>query len=212
MARSIALRCGAALEIRLESVEGAAQRVQALRRVVEAAMLAPPAGPTLWLRGWVAAHSGDPEGGLKLILEGHGLHMQRGMFVLCTEALLYATDAAILQGNFADARRYLTEGLEWARRLEEGLVLPELLLRQARIELAEGNAAAAEAAMRESVRVSRECGALNSELQGLVALVERPGRTEEDRGALAAAYGRITEGFDVKICCRARELLATPEA
>jgi hypothetical protein len=214
MARAFALRCAATLDIRLECFERAVQRIQALRRVVESAMLAPPAGPTLWLRGWAEAHSGDPETGLKLILEGHQLHVRQGMFVLCTEALLYATDASIVRCNFIDARRYLNEGLEWSRRLEEGLIHPELLLREAHIELAEDNASAADTAMRESARVARERGALNSELHALVTLVEqsghRSGRNREDRKALEAAYGRITEGFDIKICRRAQELLATP--
>lgn len=207
MARALSLRCAASLDVRLQAHESAAERIEALREIVESEMLAPPAGPTLWLRGWSEARFGDPAVGLKWILEGHQLHMRQDMHVLCTEAMLYAAEASLARQDLVGACDFLEQGMSWSRRLGEGLVLPDLLLLKARLALAEGDPTEARAALLESARVAQGREALGAELNAHIALAELPGHTDEDLDVLAATYARITEGFDIHACVRARALL-----
>jgi adenylate cyclase len=86
----------------------------------------------------------------------------------------------------------------------------ELLRQQAELLLAEGDAAEAEACLKEAIEVARRQEAKAWELRATTSLARlwhEQGRTGEAHSLLAEIYGGFTEGFDTPDLLEARALL-----
>ena len=130
----LALAYAALLQGRLGRPERALELADAMLKVVSDHALAEGEGPALGLRGWALAHLGQPEAALPLIQQGCELQLQRGNLGGGTTALLgYAAEAFALAGRWPEAQAKIDEALALARRIGEGLFLPDLLLLQERI-------------------------------------------------------------------------------
>jgi DNA-binding winged helix-turn-helix (wHTH) protein/tetratricopeptide (TPR) repeat protein len=207
-ARVLSLWCACLLYARLSLVEDVAKYSTALGRVVAETGVRQGAGPSLWFRGWVEARRLAPRRGLALILEGYAQHESLGMYAGCTEVLGYAAEAALLDDQHDAAQRHIDDALALSARIGEQGMLCDLLLLQARIAAARGEGDAARAWRERALAAARAEDALGWEINALVANAEDPERTPADLAALAAAFARLTEGFDTFVAARARVLLA----
>jgi DNA-binding winged helix-turn-helix (wHTH) protein/tetratricopeptide (TPR) repeat protein len=211
--RVLSLWCACLLYARLSLVEEVAKYSTALGRVVAETGVRQGVGPSLWFRGWVEARRLAPRAGLALILDGYAQHESLGMYAGCTEVLGYAAEAALLDDRYDAAQRHIDDALALSARIGEEGMLCDLLLLQARIAAARGEGDAARAWRERALAAARAEDALGWEINALVANAENPERTPADIAALAAAYARLTEGFDTFVAARARALLAeTPAA
>jgi hypothetical protein len=207
MARSLALRSASTIEMRLRNPKGVLQHTAELQKIIDSHALTPPVGPNLWLTGWAKAELGDPQAGLELIQSGHEQHLRFGMLTGSVEAQMIATRVLVTMQDWPRAQAHLNEGLQLCQRLGEGMFLPDFRLMQGRIAAAGGRAAEARDMIGSAVEIARMQGALQSEIDGWVALAE----LDIDRPAalceLAAAMERLTEGRDLPVWATARELL-----
>jgi DNA-binding winged helix-turn-helix (wHTH) protein/tetratricopeptide (TPR) repeat protein len=206
MALMLAHWASAMLEVRLDNPDGVARHAALLADIVERAMIAQGQGPSLWLRGWAEARAGNPRTGHAHILEGFACHARLGMYAGCTEVLGYAAEALIEAKDWHAAQAQLEEAFALARRIGERLALPMLHLLQARIALSRQDRAAARASMLDSLREAKAQQALGLELKALTQLVQLD-REPKDVATLAAAYQKVTEGFDTPLYRCAGELL-----
>jgi DNA-binding winged helix-turn-helix (wHTH) protein/tetratricopeptide (TPR) repeat protein len=200
---------GAMVEARLGNDKELARQAGELGKFIQTTMLPQGQGPSLWLRGLAEARLGEPRVGHRHILEGYACHARLGMYGGCTEILGYATEALILDRDWAGARRQLEEGFALAQRIGERVALPDLLLLRARIDLGENDPTAARESMHEALQEARRQHARGSELSTLVALAELKDSQPGDLAALAQAYRAMSEGFDTKVYRRAGELVGT---
>jgi ATP/maltotriose-dependent transcriptional regulator MalT len=119
----------------------------------------------------------------------------------------YAAEASLLAGELEAAQREVDEALQVAKALEERVYLPQLLLIEAAIARACGEAAAARASVRRAVAEAREQEAPWLELIALLELCEHDRATAKERQALAALVDRLPEAADTTAVTRARALL-----
>jgi tetratricopeptide (TPR) repeat protein len=208
MAGLLAQWLGGMIEVRLRHPDLVRQRGLALEKLLANHMLLQAEGPILWFRGLAEAQLGDPRQGLAWILEGYERRMRLGLRAGTTEVLGYVADALVLDRRWEPALEKVNEALRSVEECGEHALLPDLLLIRARIEAGLGNPQQAQATMREALRIARSQGALMDELNALVALVEFDNESTADVDALAAAYARVTEGFDTTNITGARLLLA----
>jgi len=164
--------CGGMVAARLGETKDLARHAGELSKVVESAMIAQARGPALWLRGLAEARLGKPRIGYGRILEGYECHARHGMYGGCSEVLGYAAEALILAEDWTAAQMQVDAAFELAARIHERLYLPDLLLLRARIQMHEGNEAAAHALLEESQREARAQGAFTQERNALVAARE----------------------------------------
>ncbi len=208
MTRMLGYWLAGMVDVRLGNAEGVAAHGAALLKLFETTQLPQAEGPSLWLRGWAQAHLGEPDEGYERIVAGYQTRMRQGLYAGATEALAYAAEALAEAGRWKEAKEKVLESLAFARERNERLLLPEHSLILARLERALGNVESARKALVEGRDEARAQRALMPELKALVALAELPDRTGADLEALENAYARVTEGFDVPACVRARAILA----
>jgi tetratricopeptide (TPR) repeat protein len=208
MAQMVACWFGALLEVRLGNPERVAALATALRAFVDDAALAQGEGPSRWFRGWAEARLGSPRAGYRLIRDAFDHNSRHGMFSGSTEVLGYAAEALILAEDWVAAQAELDQALQLAQKLTERVYMPQLLVLQGRIALAQGDIDAARASMQAALREARRQRALWLELTALVALCELDNAVPKDLSALKDARARLREGFDTALVMRADELLA----
>lgn len=207
MARSLARRSAAQLEVRLMDVQRVALLAAELGKIVEEHGLAQPAGPALWLRGWAEAHLGHPHVGYQHIMEGSNLFARLGMYATCTEVLGHAAEAQMLMGDWSEAQARLDEALRLAQRIGERFILPQLLLLQSQIALARGDAAAAGKVIEAALAEAHSQNALEYALKAQLALAALS-NASKDRDALAGLYRQVWDGHDTKLRAQVREFLS----
>lgn len=207
MALLVATWFAAAFEVRLGNTDRVAKLADEMRAVVEDAALAQGYGPSRWYQGWVEARLGSPQVGHRLIRDAFEHNMKLGSLSASPEVLGYAAEALILASDWDAAQNQLNEALQLAERLSERAYLPQLLLLQARIDLAQNKPEAARTMMHAAVYEAREQQALWQELTALVALCEIDDPASEDFEALRVAYARLTEGVDTSLATKVRKLL-----
>lgn len=207
MARMLALWVAGLVEAMLEQPELVVTIADRLEEVVTGHSLAQGEGPVRWLRGWARARLGEPLAGHAEIVEGYGRHLRLGMYAGASHVQCYAVDALALAGDWERADIQAGEAVALVRSIGERLGLAELLVRQGRVARALGRPGQAEAALREALAESREQGALWTELGALLALCEADPPLAADVRALAAAYGRLAEGFDLPLAGAVRQRL-----
>ena len=141
------------------------------------------------------------------IREGYELSVPLGMRALASEARTYAAEALANAGDWAGARQELEEAMQCADAIGEREYLPQLLVLDARIADALGEAKRARESIRQAIAEARAQEAPWLELAALSALCERPDVSAKDFAALAHVVEQLTEGLDTAQVARARELL-----
>jgi predicted ATPase len=150
---------------------------------------------------------------LPLLLKGLDAFRASGSWLTLPFQLSVLGDACTQAGRFEDARRALDEGLALAEKNDERCQEAELHRLKGELLLAESQGqAAAEECFREAIETARRQQSRAWELRAamsLARLLQRQGRRDEARAALAAVYGTFTEGFTTPDLVDARALLET---
>jgi DNA-binding winged helix-turn-helix (wHTH) protein/tetratricopeptide (TPR) repeat protein len=160
-----------------------------------------------WWHGWADARSGSPSDGYRRIREAYEEHTGLGMRSGASEVLGYAAEALLLAGDCNAAQVELREALRVGEELGERVYLPQLLLLEAAIALAQGQPDAGIAAVRRAVDEARAQEAPWLELLALVELCEHHDATAEDQQALATLVDQLPETHGTELVKRARSLL-----
>ena len=124
-------------------------------------------------------------------------------------------DAYTQAGRFTDAHSVFAEAFATAEKNDDRFQEAELHRLFGELLLAEsgdrdGAAVAAEACFRRAIDLARRQDSRAWELRATTSLArlwQQQGRSEDARGALAAVYGRCTEGFATPDLAEARVLL-----
>jgi DNA-binding winged helix-turn-helix (wHTH) protein/tetratricopeptide (TPR) repeat protein/type II secretory pathway predicted ATPase ExeA len=195
------------LEIRFDNPQKVLEHAELIDKIVARTCVSQGEGPSRYLRGWALARLGRPAEGIALIRDGLERHLRIGMVASSTEVIGYCAEALVLAGDWDGANRELARAFARARELDEQFYLPVLLMLQARVAGGQGDAAAARNWLREAIRTAREQQAAGFELKALLALVEHPASTADDRRELALLLESLTEGRDAPDVVRARALV-----
>ena len=155
------------------------------------------------LRGWALAALGRPGEGIPEIVRGIELSRATGARMDDAYYLGLLADARARARLEDDAQSALDEALDVVRGSRTFFYEPELHRLRAEVLAASGRPDAAEASVREALRIARTQGAPSLELRAAVTLVDLVG----DQGPLAAVYSRFTEGFESPDLRRAAEAL-----
>ncbi|HUN70212.1 MAG TPA: AAA family ATPase [Burkholderiales bacterium] len=196
----------ALFEVRMGNPQRVADVSEQIRVLVDEYALQ-PLGAHLWFRGWAEAQLGDPRAGHRLIREGYSEAVRLGMRAWASETLGYAAEALARAGDWVAARRELEEAMRCANAIGEREYLTQLLLLDARIADALGEAGRARESIRQAIAEAHTEEALWLELLASSALCERDDATAEDLQALRLVVDRLTEGLDTAPVARARVLL-----
>jgi ATP/maltotriose-dependent transcriptional regulator MalT len=198
-------------EVRLGNAEGIADLAREMQAITDESGFAQGRVACRWFRGWALSHMGDPRGGYRLLREAYEENERLGMHAGASEVLGYGAEALVLAGDWSAARKQLDEALHIADAFGERVYLPQLLLIEAAIADARGEAAVAGEWFRRAVAEARAQEAPWLELTTLLALCESDHATAEDRRALAALAGQLPEAEHTKPVMRARALLGVLE-
>lgn len=205
MTRLVAGWQQALLEVRLGSAERLAEMAEEMHGLMEEFDLAHGQSALQWFRGWAEARQGRPEVGFQLIREAYERNLALGMKVGASEVLGYAVEALLLAGDVDGAEVQLRQALQAVEELGERMYLPQLLMQQAVIARARGQAG--EGALRQAIAEALAQGAPWLELQARVALCREAGATAADRAALAALVEALPEMAGTEAVSEARALL-----
>jgi TOMM system kinase/cyclase fusion protein len=136
---------------------------------------------------------------LPLLLKGLEDLRATGAGLDLTLHLGFLGDAYTQAGRFEDAGKALDEGLAVAQKSDERFYEAELLRLKGELLLAESDdQAAAEVCFRQAIDTARRQQSKAWELRATISLArlwQRQGRRDKARAALAAVYGRYTEGL-----------------
>ncbi|HEX3147919.1 MAG TPA: protein kinase [Gemmataceae bacterium] len=150
---------------------------------------------------------------LPLLLKGVSAFRATGAGIRIPRYLGVLADAYTQLGQFEDARKALEEGLAVAEKNDDRTHEAELVRLNGELLLAESTdqTADAEVCFRQAIEIARRQQSRAWELRATMSLgrlLQRQGRTEEARSALASVYGTYTEGFSTPDLVEARALLA----
>ena len=207
MAQGVALWLTARFEVRLGHAECVADLANEMQAITDESGFAHGRVACRWFRGWALAHMGDPRGGYCLLREAYEENERLGMHSGASEVLGYGAEALVLAGDWSAAQKQLDEALHIADALGERVYLPQLLLTEAAIADARGEAAVACEWFRRAVAEAHAQEAPWLELTTLLALCESDHATVEDRRALAALVDQLPEAADTTAVGRAHALL-----
>jgi DNA-binding winged helix-turn-helix (wHTH) protein/tetratricopeptide (TPR) repeat protein len=206
----VALWFDALLQVRLGDIERLSQLAVRMQTLVEETQLGQGRAAWRWFMGCAQAHRGDAQRGFRQIRDAFEQNTRAGMLAGGSEVLAYAAEALVLAGDHAGAERQLEQAFAIAGRQDERVYLPQLLLLQAAVARARGDAAAARAAGRRAIAEARAQEAGWLELEALVQVLEHGEADPHDRKALAGLVAGLTEAQDTALMARARALLAHP--
>ena len=207
MATLTAIWYGALFEVRLGNTERVAALADEMHALVDEFALAHGQTACRWFRGWADARMGAPREGYRRIREAYDDNARLGMLAGASEILGYATEALLLAGDLDAGEKQLEEALEIADKLGERVYLPQLLLMEAAIGRARGDAVAADAATARAVAEARAQEAPWLELITLTELCAHDSAIAEDRRALATLVDRLPQAHDTTAVTNARKLL-----
>ena len=195
------------IEVRMGNHARVAELADDMQKLVDEYSLALGRTACRWWRGWADARNGAPRDGYRRIREAYEEHTGLGMRSGASEVLGYAAEALLLAGDCNAAQVELQEALRVGEELGERVYLPQLLLLEAAIALAQGRPDASSTAVRRAVEEARAQEAPWLELLALVELCEHYDATAEDRQALEALVGQLPETDGTELVKRARSLL-----
>ena len=207
MARLVAIWYAALVEVRLGNAARVAALADEMRALVDEFALAQGRIASHWFRGWADARLGQPREGYRRIREAYEENTRLGMLAGGSEVRGYAAEALLLTGDLDAAQRELEGALQFANEHAERVYLPQLLLIEAAIARARGDAGRAQTAVRAAVAEARAQEAPWLELISLLELCKSDGATSKDRRALAALVEQLPEAADTTAVATARALL-----
>jgi DNA-binding winged helix-turn-helix (wHTH) protein/tetratricopeptide (TPR) repeat protein len=207
MGKMVAIWIDAMLEVRLGNVERVAKLADELRALVEEHQLSHGRAAWRFFKGWADAHRGRAREAFQQIREAFEDNTRLGMIAGGSEVLGFAVEALLLAGNHEEAQRQLEQALQIANNYGERVYLPQLLLFEASIARARGQASAALDRVHAAIAEARAQEAPWLELAALVELCEHPGATAKERRALAALVDALPQARDTALMARARALL-----
>jgi len=166
------------------------------------------------VRGWAVAEQGLPAEGIAQMRESLGVHRAMHLQVVFTYFLALFAETLARNRNTGEALGAVTEAFEVMRTTGQRMYEAELhrLKGELLLQVADGNAAEAEACFREALVIASHQQAKSLELQAAVSaarLWKRQGKKTEARDVLAPIYDWFTEGFDTADLRDAKELLDT---
>jgi DNA-binding SARP family transcriptional activator/predicted ATPase len=168
-------------------------------------------GMATWLKGEAVALSGYLEEGIAQMQEGLQFK-EYGAAELCYRSgcLRSLAEAQAKLGHLEDALSTLVEAFALMDETGERYCEAELHRLKGGLLLSQDNEAEAEASFLRAIQVARRQSAKSWELRAttdLARLLQKQGRGNEARQALAEIYNWFTEGFDTFDLQEARELL-----
>jgi DNA-binding winged helix-turn-helix (wHTH) protein/tetratricopeptide (TPR) repeat protein len=202
-----ALLWAAHLEVKLDLPEQVLKRADAMEELkAERALVL--AEPSVHLfRGWALARMGDTRSGHGCIVEALAGFERLGYTTRASQIHGFAAEAMLLAGQWTAARRHIEDGLRSSQRIGERPCIPDLLLLQARAEVAEGQIEAARVSMRRALAEARAQHALWPELEALVVMCEVDIASPDDQAALGAVLERIRGGAESNLVKRSLAVL-----
>jgi hypothetical protein len=210
MAQMIRIWFEAVFELRLGNAERVSELAREGETLVDEFALAQGRTAFRWFRGWAQARLGKPREGYALIREAYEESARLGMLAGASETLGYAAEALLLAGDLNGARDELARALAISGKLDERIYLPQLLLIEAAIARASGDARAASDAARRAIAEAQVQQAAWFELLATAELIEHGEATSADRQALGALVDRLTEASGTAAFTRAKALLDRP--
>ena len=158
----------------------------------------------LIVEGVTVAAQGRPDEGLAVTDQGLGLYQTvRTPPVFWPQILALRAQALAHAGRVAEALDAVREAVRVAGP-DDAFDLIALLLQQAELQLAAGDARAAEAALEDALAKARSIGARTPELVATLRLAQLDGESRERRAAVHALYDTFTEGFETPVLRDAR--------
>ncbi|HVO86944.1 MAG TPA: transcriptional regulator, partial [Casimicrobiaceae bacterium] len=200
IAESVAIWCESLVEVRLANTERVAVLADEINAIADEFSFAQGHAGSKWMRGWVLAHHGDPQGGFRLIREAYEDDTRLGLRAGGSEVLCLAAQALVKARDWDGAQRQLDEAFEIVDAVGERVALPQLFLTEAALAEARGDMTSAHEAIRRAVTEARAQEAVWLELAALRELCSREGATQEERRALASLSLQIAEanGNDIQ--------------
>lgn len=206
MGRMVATWLEAMAEVRIGNVERVAELADGLRALVEDHQLGHGRAAWRFFKGWADAHGTRPDDAFRLIREAYEDNTRLGMIAGGSEVLGFAVEALLLAGDCDEAQRQLEQALQIVNTYGERVYLPQLLLFEASIARARGQASAALDRVRDAIAEARAQEAPWLELVALIELCEHGGATAKERRALEALVDALPEAGDTALVARARAL------
>ena len=163
-------------------------------------------------RGGVLLLAGDAEGAVPVLRQGLDLFRGLGVMSSYSYYLNYLAGAHLEAGQIDDGLAVVDEGLGLCEKLLARFHRPELLRLRGELLLRDGDAAAAEAAMRAAVTAAHAQQGKAFELRAatsLSRLLRESGRSGEASELLRGVYGWFSEGLGTRDLHVARELLGS---
>lgn len=163
-------------------------------------------------RGWTLP---QPERGLEMMIAGFEAWKQTGARLHIPTFERVIMDGCLAVGDVVGARRAGGAAMQACDRFGENLHRADILRLLAACEVADGDALAAEALLREAIGVAAATGAGLFELRAtdeLARLLIAHGRVDAADRVLAAASAKVDADTDAPVVVRARQLLATIES
>ena len=150
----------------------------------------------LIVEGVTVAALGRPDEGLELTDQGVGLYENlRTPPIFWPQVLGLRAETLMHAGRVPEALDAVAEGLRVAGP-DNTVDRIGLLLRQADLQLASGDAGAAERSLEDGLAAARSIGARTPELVATLRLAQLDGESRERRAAVQAVYDTFTEGFE----------------
>ncbi len=196
MALMVTIWFDALCGIRLGDVARVMVLAREMRSLVEEYSLAQGRAAYCWFQGWAEAQCGKPHEGFLQIRKAYEENRALGMISGGSETLGYAAEALVLQGDLAQAQLQLDQALELVDCYGERIVLPQLLLIQAKIDSAYGESTAAATSVRRALVEARSQGACWLELLALTELCESGYSRPEERDELIKLVAQLAEVCD----------------
>jgi DNA-binding winged helix-turn-helix (wHTH) protein len=143
MAHMIATWLRLLCDIRRGDRDQVARLADELRRITDEGALASGVAPSQWFAGMAQVWAGRLSEGHAQIIRGYRHNVEMGMLYGGAEVLGYATEALVLGSDWSRATQQVDEALALSAKLQDHSYLVELLLLKRRIQLGEGDDAAA---------------------------------------------------------------------
>jgi DNA-binding winged helix-turn-helix (wHTH) protein/tetratricopeptide (TPR) repeat protein len=193
IAKGVAIWCESLVEMRLGNTERVAVLADEIGAIAADFAFAQGHAGSKWMRGWVQARRGDPNGGFRLIREAYEELLSLGVRAGGSEVLGLAAEALVRAGDWDAAQQQLDEALDIVKRCGERVYLPQLLLIEGSIAEARGDLTSACESMRGAVAEARLQEAPWLQIMALRALCVHDDATDDERRALAELTAQVPE-------------------
>ncbi len=208
-ARMLAAWSAAVVGVALDEPDRVAQALVALKAAVSVHDIGMAEGPAEWYEGWLlgVGRAVSAREALERIRGALARHQGRGMLGGTSQVHCYAAETALNLGDPVAARLEIDAGLDWAERHGEAMLLPELLLLDARCHAAEHDGPRMQQALARALRQAEAQQAAWAALAIHTLRCEQADAGSAERAALADALARVRGGQGTARVRRARAQL-----